>query len=391
LILISTSDWYLHPHMKSASTYNPLKAFHGDCSARADTKTREHESPIISIIILNWNGWKDTLDCLQSLHRITYPNYRVIIVDNGSTDDSIDKIRAYYETASRARVISVINHNQESHIAEPTCNRDGATTEFAQIKSDSFDSGEVVIIRNDQNYGYAEGNNIGMRLALKCRSDAALLLNNDTVVDPDFLTELVKAFEDRQSAGFFGPKIYYYERNGRKDVISHAGGILNAVTGTCHPIGKNEVDSGKYDVIREVDYIEGSCMLASAEVIDKIGMLDPTFFAYWDDVDWCVRGSEEGYKSVYVPTARVWHKTYASDVMSMSIYRMVRNQFWFVKKHNSPMRYQFFLLYYFLWPFWLLSASFLFYRRSASSLRAFWKAVFEGVFHEGIGNPQEAH
>jgi GT2 family glycosyltransferase len=353
-------------------------------------KRKKSALPMISIILLNWNGWRDTLDCLQSLHRISYPSYRVIIVDNGSTDGSIDKMRAYYETASRARMISVISHHQESDLEEPARNQDGETTESKRTATDRFDNSEVIIIRNDQNYGYAEGNNIGMRFALKNRPDAVLLLNNDTIVDSEFLTELVKAFEDKQSAGFFGPKIYYYQRNGRKDVISHAGGVLNMMTGTCHPIGKDEVDTGKYDVIREVDYIEGSCLLVRAEVVDKIGLLDPIFFAYWEDVDWCVRGSNEGYKSLYVPTARVWHKTYASDVASMSIYRMVRNQFWFVKKHNSPIRYRLFLLYYFLWPFWLLSASFVFHRRSASSLRAFWQAVFEGVFHERVGDLQEA-
>jgi GT2 family glycosyltransferase len=352
---------------------------------------QKRELPKISIIILNWNSWRDTLDCLESLHRINYPSYRIIIVENGSTDGSIDKIRAYYETASRTRVISVLSHHQESDGAEPACNQDGATTEFKRTVTDRFDKNEVIIIRNDQNYGYAEGNNIGIRFALKSGSDAVLLLNNDTVVDPEFLTELVKALEDQQSAGFFGPKIYYYEHNGRKDVISYAGGVLNTVTGTCHPIGKNEVDAGKYDVIREVDYIEGSCLLVRAEVIAKIGLLDPIFFTYWEDIDWCVRGSHKGYKSVYVPTARVWHKKSVSNVGSNVVYHIVRNLFWFMRKHSSPIRYRLFLLYYFLWPFWLISASFIFYRRSPSSLRAFWKAVFEGVFHESVGNPLEAH
>jgi GT2 family glycosyltransferase len=111
--------------------------------------------------------------------------------------------------------------------------------------TDTTDKREILLISADQNYGYGEGNNIGMRYALYGRSDAVLLLNNDTVVDPEFLTELVKASEEQQSGGFFGPKIYYYEWNGRKDVISHAGGVLNTITGTCHPIGKDEADTGK--------------------------------------------------------------------------------------------------------------------------------------------------
>jgi len=376
----------VHRQMKSIS--NPLKAFYDDCSAPTGTKTFEHEAPRVAIIILNWNSWRDTLDCLESLHRISYPSYLIIIVDNGSTDGSLDKIRAYCEAASSAGMISIIPHHQENHLAEPTYKQNGITTEFKQIVPDKSDKREILIIRNDQNYGYAVGNNIGMRFALKCRSDAVLLLNNDTVVDPEFLTELVKALQDQQSAGFFGPKVYYYERNGRKDVISHAGGVLNMLTGTCHPIGKDEVDAGKYDVVREVDYIEGSCVLVRAEVIDQIGLLDPIFFAYWEDVDWSLRGSNEGWKSIYVPTARVWHKTYASDVAGMAFYRMVRNWFWFMRKHSSPIRYQIFLLYYFSWQFWLISASCVFYRRS--SLRAFWRAVFEGIFRQSVGNQHEA-
>jgi GT2 family glycosyltransferase len=355
-----------------------------------DIETHLQESPKISIIILNWNNWRDTLDCLESLHHISYPSYRVIIVDNGSTDCSIEKICAYYEPASKAKVISVVSHHQESGLTEPACNQDDATTEFTQIVTDRFDKSEVIIIRNNRNDGYGAGNNIGIQFALKYSSDAVLLLNNDTIVDPEFLAELVKVSEDRQSGGFFGPKIYYYERNGRNDVISHAGGKLNMVTGTCHAIGKNEIDAGKYDVVREVDYIEGSCVLVRAEVIDKIGLLDPIFFAYWEDADWCVRGSHAGYKSVYVPTARVWHKSSASNVGSNFIYRIVRNMFWFMRKHTSPIRYRLFLLYFFLWPFWLISSSFVFYRRSPASLRAFWKAVFQGV-RESPGNLQEVH
>ncbi len=342
--------------------------------------------PRISIIILNWNNWRDTLNCLGSLHAISYPSYRIIVVDNCSTDGSVDKIRAHYEAAPSAGSISVISHHQKNHPAKPTCNHDRATAEFKQILTDTTDKREILLISADQNYGYGEGNNIGMRYALYGRSDAVLLLNNDTVVDPEFLTELVKASEEQQSGGFFGPKIYYYEWNGRKDVISHAGGVLNTITGTCHPIGKDEADTGKYDVIREVDYLEGSCLLVRAEVIDKIGLLDPIFFAYWEDVDWCVRGSDQGYKSVYVPTARVWHKMSASNVGSNVVYRIVRNQFWFMRKHSSPIRYRLFLMYYFSWPFWLLSASFVFRRRSPSSLRAFWRAVFAGI-HERAEKP----
>ena len=199
------------------------------------------------------------------------------------------------------------------------------------------------------------------------------------MVHPEFLTELVKASETRESAGFFGPKIYYYDSNGRKDVISFAGGELSMLTGRGRAIGKHEVDVGQYDAIREVDYLEGSCMLVKTHVIDEIGLLDPVFFAYWEDYDWCLRGKNHGYASVYVPNAKIWHKTCASNVESANIYYMTRNRFWFMKKHASPMGYRLSVLYFFLWPFWHISASKIFYRRSLLSLRRFWLGVFHGL------------
>jgi GT2 family glycosyltransferase len=166
--------------MKSAPISTPPKAFYDDSSAPADAKTCERESPRIAIIVLNWNNWRDTLDCLESLRRISYPNCRMIIVDNGSPDGSLDKIRAYYEAASGVGMISIVLHHQENHLAEPVCTQNGITTEFTQIATDTFDKRGTVVIRNDQNYGYAEGNNVGVRCALK--RESVVLLNKDTVV-----------------------------------------------------------------------------------------------------------------------------------------------------------------------------------------------------------------
>src|SRR5665647_487419 len=109
-----------------------------------DITSDKPDSPKISVIILNWNGWRDTLDCLDSLHRISYPSYLSIIVDNGSTDGSLDKIRAYCEAASSVGMISIIPHCQENHLAEPTYKQNGITTELKQIVPDKFDNREAV-------------------------------------------------------------------------------------------------------------------------------------------------------------------------------------------------------------------------------------------------------
>jgi GT2 family glycosyltransferase len=352
-----------------------LRAGYQTAESRGSSVDRDF--PRISIIILNWNNWRDTLDCLESLHALSYPNHQVIIVDNGSTDGSLEKINTYCADASSAHV--ALGRDRDDYVSIPPLEQNGAKTRLKQIHEGRFGIRKLTIIRNEENYGYAEGNNVGIRCALKDGPDAVVLLNNDTVVHPEFLTELVKASETRESAGFFGPKIYYYDSNGRKDVISSAGGKFRKLTGTGRTIGKHEVDIGQYDAINEVDYLEGSCLLVKTHVIDKIGLLDPIFFAYWEDVDWCVRGKHQGYASIYVPNAKVWHKASASNVESANIYFMARNRFWFMKKHSSPLGYRLFLLYFFLWPFWRTSASKVFYRRSSLSLRRFWLAVFHGL------------
>ena len=142
-----------------------------------------------------------------------------------------------------------------------------------------------------------------------------------------------------------------------------------------------------YDEATHVDYLEGSCMLVKTHVIDEIWLLDPVFFTYWEDHDWCVRGKYHGFASVYVPNAKIWHKTSASNVEGAYIYYMTRNRFWFMKKHASPMGYRLSVLYFFLWPFWHISASKVFYRRSFVSLRRFWLGVFHGLRPEKARPP----
>jgi GT2 family glycosyltransferase len=355
--------------------------------AFSDITPNEHEAPEISIIILNWNNWSDTLECLDSLHKITYPRYQIIIVDNGSTDESLEKIRTYCADASSAPLHFATSKYHGGHVSSAPRLSNGAEAKFKPAGEGDFGTRQITIIRNEENYGYAGGNNVGIRCALQRGVDAVVLLNNDTVVHPEFLTELVKASETREAAGFFGPKIYYYDGNGRQDVISFAGGELSLLTGRGRAIGKHEVDVGQYDAIREVDYLEGSCMLVKTHVIDEIGLLDPVFFAYFEDYDWCVRGKDRGYASIYVPNAKIWHKTGASNVESANLYYMTRNRFWFMKKHSSPMGYRLSVLYFFLWPFWHISASKIFYRRSLRSLGRFWRGVFHGLRPEKAQTP----
>lgn len=295
----------------------------------------------VSIIILNWNGWKDTLECLESLYQINYSNYDVIVVDNNSKDNSIEKIREYCQgkLIAKSDFFDYNSENKPLNIVEYT---------ETEIKSlENYDSNnDLIIIKNDKNYGFAEGNNIGIRYALNTLNpDYILLLNNDTVVDKEFLKEIVEVAKTNPKIGFVGPKIYYYDFNGDKNVINFAGSKLSLWNGKTHHIGLNEVDFGQYNKVKKVDYAEGSCLLVKARIIEKIGLIDKSYFMYWEENDWCMRGYKKGYESFYAPKSKIWHKVSSSDISGIKNYYMTRNRIWFMKKY-APKKYMFTFFFY---------------------------------------------
>lgn len=264
-------------------------------------KADSEKQPSVSIIVLNWNGAKDTIECLDSLKKINYPNYRIIVVDNGSTDGSPEAIRK----------------------------------EFPY----------VTLIKNKENLGCPEGMNTGIR---KAKSKYVLLLNNDIVVDRNFLKELVKVAESDEKIAIAGPKIYYHHEPNK---IWFAGGTLDLKswrTQTITSIGINEIDKGQFDNVRECSYITGCCMLVRMSIIKKVGLMDSFLFVYGDDVDWSARMTIAGYKLVYVPEAKIWHKISVSTGGArspFSTYYATRHGIIFMKKYAKNKYLHFFLFY----------------------------------------------
>lgn len=249
--------------------------------------------PKVAIIILNWNGKEDTIECLESLKQITYPNYEILLVDNGSTDGSVECFRERYPG--------------------------------------------MEIIENEKNLGFAEGNNVGIRRAMELGADYVLLLNNDTVVDPEFLGELVKVAGGDEKIGIVGPKIYYYDYNGQKDVIWFAGGSINLTTGKTSHYNMKKKDDRTTNKIKKVDYITGCAILIKRDVIIKIGLLDSDYFLYFEEADLCTRANKT-YDCVFVPDAKIWHKISSStggDFSSTMAYYFVRNRMLFMTKRES--------------------------------------------------------
>jgi GT2 family glycosyltransferase len=248
----------------------------------------------VTTVILNWNGIDDTRECLASLGQITYPNNRILLVDNGSDSD---------EAAALER-------------------------DFARV---------ATVIRNERNLGFAGGANAGIRRALEDAADFVLLLNNDVIVDPGFLGALIDFAEARSDLAAACPKAYFYDR---REVIYSTGGSVNIWTGVARQIGRGEPDSQRVERPQVRDYADGLCMLIPADALEAVGLFDEDYFAYWEETDWCIRALDKGLRCYYVPGARIWHKAVrsleASDAFN---FRYRRNSLMFVRKRGGLLHF----------------------------------------------------
>jgi GT2 family glycosyltransferase len=250
--------------------------------------------PAVSIIVLNYNGREDTLACLRSLEHLTYPNVSVIVVDNASSDGSVDAIRA----------------------AHP----------------------QMILIETGANLGFTGGNNIGIKHALDHGADYIMLLNNDTIAAPDMLNLMVEVMEADSSIGVTGPMIYYYSS---PETIWSAGGQIDWKHGITSMIGVNEEDKSQFGLTpRQVDFVTGCALLVRRNVWEKVGLLDDKFFMYYEETEWCVRASRAGYRIVHVPQAMLWHKISLEEraASPRTYYYMTRNRLLFL--HSSQASYK---------------------------------------------------
>lgn len=259
--------------------------------------------PKVFIIVLNWNGYRDTVECLRSLFRLTYPACEIILVDNGSTDDSVS----------------------------------GLKKEFR----------DLIYIENKENLGFAEGNNVGIRYALGHGADYIFLLNNDTVVKRDLIDILISVAEPDERIGVVGPKIY--AGLSESLVLWGAGGEIDWRHGKTYHTGYHEIDHGQWDNIRDVDYVSGCAMLIRKKVLEDVGLLDERFFLYYEETDFCMRARKRGFRVVYAPHARVWHKAFATtggENGPVYTYYMTRNRLLFMKMYMDETLWRRFIFYF---------------------------------------------
>jgi len=223
-------------------------------------------SPTVSAVTVNWNGFKDTVDCVESLLRQTHSPAEIIVVDNASDCDDADRLAERF-------------------------------------------GNQVTILRNGTNIGCGPGYNTGIQHVLqKGDSEFILVLNNDVVAHPRMIESLVEAARERSRVGVVGPKIYYRDVDGRSDVLWATGGQTHLWSPQIHSLrGCGEVDEGQYDTSQRLDWVIGAVMLLRTSALRKTGLFNPRYFAGLEDAELCHEMGSHGYEVVYAPAARAWH------------------------------------------------------------------------------------
>jgi len=310
--------------------------------------------PRVSIIVLNWNGWKDTIECLESLSKVTYHSYDIVIVDNHSRDGSVSKIwdycKALYEE-SLGYHLRCVEFDGKEYYEIP---RDTISHTLHQNAPKNRHT--IALVKSNDNYGFAGGNNIGIRYALdNFNPSYLLLLNNDTIVDASFLDLLVSVGESNESIALLGPKILYNDYNGRKDVIWFAGGKINYWFGNIYThLSDGEPDSYSDNHIKEVDWLSGCALLM--KVTSEMPLLNSRYFFGFEDVEYCIKAKKRGKKIIFVPSSRIWHKIGMSRKKTKPQVNRLIYKFRFIKE-NFP-AYVFcyrLLILCIIFPIWCLN------------------------------------
>lgn len=263
----------------------------------------------VHIVLLNYNGYEDTIECIKSLCEINYNNFNIVVVDNNSTDKSEEKIKAAIKGKNK-----------------------------------------IHFIQTGENLGFSGGNNVGIKWSLVKNADYICLLNNDTVVEKDFLIKLINEMEHDNRIGISAGKIMYFND---KNTIWSAGGFINEIKSLGKHYGINELEKKcKYEEKKQVTFLTGCLQLIRREVFENIGLYDNEYFLYMEDVDFCKRATNAGYKLMYIPDSKIYHKVSSStggDESPLQLYYIIRNRILYNKKNgdnilNSIMFYIFIVI-----------------------------------------------
>lgn len=313
----------------------------------------------VYIIIINYNGWQDTIECIESILRNTYKNYQIIIIDNNSTDDSLYYIKQWAE----GNIHIWINPSNQlkkllsGHIQKPiqyiVYTKDEALrggnlylenkikSNFIQDNTKTYNP--IIIIHSEKNLGFSGGNNLAIKYALKKDDfEYILLINNDTVVHESFLREMISTIKSNDANGIVGAKIYHYTKPNK---LWFNGGKFNIWTNrTTHTTKENKFAKS------ECNFITGCVMLIRKNTIKQIGLLDEDYFMYLEDLDFCFRAIQNGYKLFISHNSKIWHKVGSSsggNLSDFSAYYFYRNNILFMIKNFKGAKFYTKIILYF--------------------------------------------
>lgn len=269
-------------------------------------------SPLVAVVILNWNGWADTIECLESVYQSDYHNFCVIVVDNGSADESVDRIKAWV----RSKQIGLLGDDDRSTLER-------ASSEVAR----SGLGRTVTIVETARNLGFSGGINHGISAARRYSADYVLLLNNDVVVNPLCLSRLVSAAEKDPRLGVVGCKIYHYSQ---PEKVWFCGGKISY----WRSIAYHYHDDAQG--VRRVNFVTGCAMLIGRAVLDRVGPWDERYFLNVEDWAFCHRVAQAGWKLAVACDATLFHKVSASKAggadAPLNMYYFHRNRLLFLRE-----------------------------------------------------------
>lgn len=258
-------------------------------------------SPSVAAIVLSYEDKDLAVQALQSLHRSTWPNIELVLVDNASTDGTAEAVRSVCPDAT------------------------------------------LLVV--EENRGISWGLDQGIRYAVESGHDYLLLLNNDIEVDPEMIAEMVRVAEADSSIGCVGPKTYYHSE---PEVLWSAGGVIRFKESVTRERGNGELDRGRFDRTEEVDYVNGCAMLVKRHVMEEVGPWDPIYYISIEDADWCLRMRRAGYRCFYAHRAKLWHMVSRSTggYTAGRTFHTGRSTAIFVRRYAGPWQWLSFLVVY---------------------------------------------
>lgn len=296
----------------------------------------DSESAPLYVVLVNFNGWRNTIECLETVLRSDHAALRVMVLDNGSTDGSIDQLRAWAE----GRLAAPTPQGSLASLAPAPVPKPVRVLTTTRVAIDSratlldWSGASVAIIDCAANLGFAGANNVALRYVLRAERDAvALLLNNDTVVAPAALSAMMTRVSDSTAVGATLLQYYVPDR-----VETLGGATVSMWSAMSQLIGWDAPRAAPRGSVG-MDFISGCCLMMTRQVIERVGLLDERFFIYSEDTDWGVRARGAGIRLDYARDAEVWHKGSSTSVARSTFhdYHTTKSAFHFVRKHRRAL------------------------------------------------------